>query len=196
MNTKPWLTSYSGTLSTLILLGTVNDKPVTTIADGVFMNHTELNHVIIPSSFQTIGVNAFKGCGLTTVCIPSSVHFIGANAFKDCNVSIYELTHCTPIFDASTFESTRPVTVWVNPQTRIPTSKNVTYVVMPFTRNFICSYSMQHDRLQRHLYQLLIQHRERRRHYKFYNFLPIIFEVVPDMHEVCVPTFFRRLDKI
>ena len=32
------------------------------------------------------------------------------------------------------------------------------------------------SRLQRRLYQLLYQHRERRRQYKFYNFLPIIFE--------------------
>ena len=31
-------------------------------------------------------------------------------------------------------------------------------------------------RVQRRLCQLLYQHRERRRQYKFYNFLPIIYE--------------------
>ncbi len=58
---------------------------VTAIAEGAFMNSTELTGVSIPKSVTRIGKNAFKGCtSLTSVSLPNSVDTIYAEAFSGC----------------------------------------------------------------------------------------------------------------
>ena len=59
-------------------------KPVTGIADNA-LEHKSINSVLIPDGVESIGANAFYGCGyLTKVVIPGSVKSIGIYAFDNC----------------------------------------------------------------------------------------------------------------
>lgn len=62
-----------------------NNKPVTSIGSGAFINNTRLQVIILPNTLQTIGANAFSGCtNLTYIEIPATVKSIGDNAFNGC----------------------------------------------------------------------------------------------------------------
>lgn len=66
--------------------GTINNKPVTSIADYVFNNSKLMTSVTIPSSVKRIGTQAFSVCsGLTSVTIPSSITTIDSLAFSFCS---------------------------------------------------------------------------------------------------------------
>ena len=55
-------------------------------AHHLFLNGTEVKHLLIPSTISTIGSNAFYGCsGLTGVTIPSTITSIGSDAFSECS---------------------------------------------------------------------------------------------------------------
>lgn len=46
--------------------------------------------MILPNELLSIGDNAFRGTGLSTVTIPRSVTKIGTNAFPSCNLKVYQ----------------------------------------------------------------------------------------------------------
>jgi hypothetical protein len=48
---------------------------------------SRLETIVLPSSLQTIGENAFKRCRLGTVVLPSSIEYVGMCAF-DNNVEV------------------------------------------------------------------------------------------------------------
>ena len=55
------------------------------IAHHLYLNESEIKHLVIPNSVTKICSNAFYGCkGLLSVVIPSSVTSIGGYAFYDC----------------------------------------------------------------------------------------------------------------
>ena len=56
---------------------------VTSIGDGAFLN-SSLTSVNISqtSTLETVGQQAFKGCGITNVYLPASLKTVGAEAFK------------------------------------------------------------------------------------------------------------------
>lgn len=59
--------------------------PVVSIANGAFLQCTDLLSVCLSGSLDDIGMDAFCGCtGLTVVRIPGSVDYVGIGAFKDC----------------------------------------------------------------------------------------------------------------
>jgi hypothetical protein len=58
---------------------------VNTIGDGAFRGCTNLTSVTIPSNVNTIGNGAFNDTGLTSVTIPTSVNTIGDWAFYNYN---------------------------------------------------------------------------------------------------------------
>ena len=75
--------------SNIKIPATYNEKAVTSIGEGAFLNDEEdfggLTSVIIPNSVISIGNSAFSGCsGLTSVVIPNSVTSIGNYTFRGC----------------------------------------------------------------------------------------------------------------
>lgn len=58
---------------------------VTKILDYAFLNNTELESVILPSTLNSVGDSAFENCtSLKTVSLPSSLQYIGMRGFKNC----------------------------------------------------------------------------------------------------------------
>ena len=72
---------------------------VDTIGNNAFSGCGLITNVIIPESVTSIGLNAFYGCiGLTTVTIPNSVERIGKDAFSGCSSLLtinYNATNCS-----------------------------------------------------------------------------------------------------
>lgn len=59
--------------------------PVTAIADGAFKHAGRLTSVVIGSTYESLGVSCFEGCGsLTSVQLSEKVTAIPAGAFKYC----------------------------------------------------------------------------------------------------------------
>ena len=54
------------------------------IPNGLCYNMPNLTSVTIPSSVETIGIDAFKSTGLTSISIPNNVNSIGTGAFQSC----------------------------------------------------------------------------------------------------------------
>jgi hypothetical protein len=79
------ITGYSGTGGFVMIPGTINGLPVTSIGGDAFTQCPSLTIVTIPGSITSIGVGAFYGCsGLTTVTISNGVPSIGDFAFYGC----------------------------------------------------------------------------------------------------------------
>jgi hypothetical protein len=80
------ITSYIGAGGAVTIPSTINNIPVTAIADGsshdkgVF-SESNLTSIAIPRSVKSIGDNAFSSNQLTSVTIPNSVTSIGDYAF-------------------------------------------------------------------------------------------------------------------
>jgi len=79
------ITGYTGTNGVAVIYQTIMGRRVTSVSDGAFSNNTQLTHVTIPASVQTLGSYVFSGCtNLRGVCFlgaaPTSV---GEEVFKD-----------------------------------------------------------------------------------------------------------------
>jgi len=105
------ITLYTGSGGAVVIPGTINNRQVTTIGDGIhsvfaytsvssvtvtnnvtliqtnaFQMASSITNVIMGTNVTTIGNGAFFYCnGLTSVKIPSSVTNLGIWAFENCN---------------------------------------------------------------------------------------------------------------
>ncbi len=62
---------------------------ITEIAEGVFMDCTQIEKVTLPSTLKVIGVGAFKDCtNLKEINIPYGLEIIASRAFENCT-SVY-----------------------------------------------------------------------------------------------------------
>jgi len=83
------ITAYLGKQKAVIIPDEISGCPVTHIADAAFENNHTLEKVILPSSLQTIGWFAFRGCiALCEVEIPANVSKIEYGAFDNCNAKL------------------------------------------------------------------------------------------------------------
>jgi hypothetical protein len=77
----PSVINYTGSGGNVIIPSTINNIPVTAIANYAFEN-SDITSVIIPDTVTTIGESAFYNHQLTSIVIPNSVTDIGRNAFR------------------------------------------------------------------------------------------------------------------
>jgi hypothetical protein len=79
------ITKYTGPGGDVVIPGTIEGLPVTSIGNWAFSDCTGLTSVTIPDSVIIIGREGFSGCtGLTSVTIPNSVTDIGIGVFSGC----------------------------------------------------------------------------------------------------------------
>jgi hypothetical protein len=110
---------YNGPIGAVIIPGTMNGLPVTSIGEGAFMLCPSLTSVTISSNVTSIGADAFFECtSLTGLMIPGSVTSIGATAFYDCAdlTSVY-FGGNAPNADSTVFNSDNNVQVYYLPGT-------------------------------------------------------------------------------
>lgn len=85
-----YIASYSGNDHRVQIPALFQGKPVTKILGSAFLNKATLTFVEIPSTIESIGMNAFYGCtALTSITIPKSVSEMGNNAFYGCTSADY-----------------------------------------------------------------------------------------------------------
>lgn len=70
--------------------GSYKEFPVTSIAAEAFAGATEITHISLPSTLQSIGDKAFKGTRISSITIPAKVKWLGSsyysNAFYNCQM--------------------------------------------------------------------------------------------------------------
>ncbi len=87
--TKPYLVLCSINSSSITSF-TIHEDCVTLMSgqgsnDGIFLNCTSLESIVIPNKIKKIGDSCFNGCtGLTSITIPNSVTSVGNYAFYGC----------------------------------------------------------------------------------------------------------------
>ncbi len=80
------VSDYEGTATEVVIPSEYDGLPVKEIGNGAFSECSYLKKVDIPNSVTTIGMMAFKNCGLNDITIPSSVSTIGWAAFYLCPI--------------------------------------------------------------------------------------------------------------
>ncbi len=79
---------YTGSGGAVVIPGTTNGLPVTSIGGGAFYDCTNLTSVTIGTNVTSIGDRAFELCSsLTNVMIGTNVTGIGNVAFEDCGLT-------------------------------------------------------------------------------------------------------------
>lgn len=80
------ITGYIGSDSSVIIPGTINSLPVTSIGHGAFSSRYGLTSVVISNSLTSIEALAFSDCSsLTNVTMGNGVASIGLQAFYGCS---------------------------------------------------------------------------------------------------------------
>ena len=63
---------------------TVENKPVTEIYPAGFQNCSTIKKIVLPSTIDTFGTDAFAGSSLESITIPDQVRVISTGAFRNC----------------------------------------------------------------------------------------------------------------
>ena len=81
------ITKYAGSSAVVSIPATINNLPVTSIAQWAFELTYSLNAVAITNNVTSIGPGAFQSCySLTNVLLGGSITNIGDSAFNSCNL--------------------------------------------------------------------------------------------------------------
>lgn len=87
---KATVTGYTGSVTELVIPGTVEGCPVTAVAANAFSGNTALSAVTIPESLTTFGAGAFNGCtGLKAVYISNLTAWVTSTFQKADGVSAW-----------------------------------------------------------------------------------------------------------
>ena len=60
-------------------------ETVTEIKENTFYGFTSLTKIYLHDAVTSLGINAFRNCGIFSITIPKSLTNFGPNAFEDCN---------------------------------------------------------------------------------------------------------------
>jgi len=112
------ITDYTGPGGSVIIPGTTNGLPVTTVGVGAFYD-TSVTSVTIPNSVTSIANEAFNYClDLSSVTIGGGVTNIGSYAFVYCySLSTVYFQGSPPVVDSSVFSSSSGATGYYVPGT-------------------------------------------------------------------------------
>lgn len=122
---SPWY-SYFKSVSLNIPEKMGGKYKVTAIGGGAFINDKKIAHVTIPSSVESIGINAFAYCGkLSSVNVSSNSNLktIGRSAFINTKISKFIIPDNVTEIGASAFEGCDNITLTVS-------ENNKTYAVI------------------------------------------------------------------
>ena len=111
-----------GKTKELVIPGTINDKPVTAISEGAFINRG-LTLVSIPDSVISIEADAFAGNQLVSVSIPNSITCIEIGVFMNNHLSNVIIPESVTTIGMRAFA--------YNPLTSITIGANVTFDAPP-----------------------------------------------------------------
>ena len=90
-NGRAIITGYSGNGTEVIIPESIDGHRVIRIADGAFMNNTEIESVSVPYTVTSIESRAFYGCtSLSSVSLEEGLMNIGSYSFSNCS-SLCEL---------------------------------------------------------------------------------------------------------
>jgi hypothetical protein len=96
------ISRYTGSGGAVLIPGTANGLPVTSIGTNAFYFCTNLTSIVIPNSVTSIGTAAFYYCtSLTNVTIGNGVTSIGTATFDDCT-SLTSITICNGVASIGT----------------------------------------------------------------------------------------------
>lgn len=91
------VTQYSGSAANVTVPDWYNSLPVTAVGSSAFQGNTAIATVSLPSTLQTIGAQAFKGCKslykvseYTAASEPPAPEYILGDADNDGVVSVYD----------------------------------------------------------------------------------------------------------
>lgn len=101
------IVSYDGESTAIVIPKTIDNKPVTAIADYAFYANPYVERVEIPDSVKTVGKGTFYLCkNLYGVFVPSSVESCGSFSFFDdfLEMQEYGFENTTIFFEATSFD--------------------------------------------------------------------------------------------
>ena len=82
------ITRYTGSGASVVIPGTTNGLPITTIGQGAFVRSSSVTNILLPDSIVAIGDSAFVSCfGLATINFPANLATIGSAAFDGCKLT-------------------------------------------------------------------------------------------------------------
>ena len=121
------LAQYTGPGGAVVIPGTTNGLPITSIGYTAFFNNSTLTSVAVGTNVASIADQAFSYSSLTNVTLPDSVTNIAFDAFLDCN----QLTAITVATNNPDFSSVAGVLFNQNRTTLIgfPEGKAGSYTV-------------------------------------------------------------------
>ncbi len=79
------IAQYTGSGGAVVIPGTTNGLPITSIGDGAFFDNTTLTSVTVGTNVAIIADQAFSYSSMTNVTLPDSVTNIAFDSFLDCN---------------------------------------------------------------------------------------------------------------
>lgn len=96
------ISSYNGTISSIIIPDTINGIVPTTLGDSLFENNLNIKHVELPKSIKKIGLSAFSNSSIQSI-IGIGVTRICSFAFEETTQLYYEYLPNTKTVDAQVF---------------------------------------------------------------------------------------------
>ncbi len=86
------ITDYTGSGGAVVIPGTIESLPVTSIGESAFYDKDSITSITIPDSVIGIETSAFSDCSyLTVVTLGNSIVSIGPSVFRSC-ISLTSIT--------------------------------------------------------------------------------------------------------
>ena len=96
---------YDGAKTTINILETYQDLPVTTIAKYAFYEQDTVRNFLLPNTLRYIEKHAFEGCNLDYLMLPSSLTYIGESAFRETDITLVKIPDSVSFIGSGAFQA-------------------------------------------------------------------------------------------